>query len=250
MRRHGTALQFSLALHALLFAAFASMGGALSTLAPKSIPAAIEFDLEGAETVFSASGSSGAPAQKALRVGPTQKSFVGASDTVPPATATQPVAEARDTHGPVEEGHAPLPGDDIARSEGASAATQTAAASFPEGAAGGPAPTASLRPAQQEGRAPGVQTGASGIAEGIRSRIEALKSYPFAARRRGVEGTVVVFVKVNGTGDLIEHRIQRSSGSPLLDESALSLIKKVFPYTPGAGREVELDIPITYRLKS
>lgn len=260
MKRYGKALQFSLTLHALIFTAFASIGGALSALTAKPGLMPIEFDLESAETAL------GAPAASAQAAAPRQKAAAGAADTVQraeraatasalkenPAPAPEPAAApvSRQAHGEGER--ASLPGGGAVLSESTSETTskQTVLASPAESSTGLAARTVPLSTAQQDGRAPGANTGSSGIAEGIRSRIEALKSYPFAARRRGIEGTVVISVKVNGTGDLIENRIQRSSGSPLLDESALTLIKRVFPYKPGAGREVELDIPITYRLKS
>ncbi|MBZ0156171.1 MAG: TonB family protein [Alphaproteobacteria bacterium] len=256
MNRHGKALQFSLALHTLIFAAFAGIGGTLSALTAKNRLMPMEFDLEIVETAAARPAArtrtlkAAAPAADAAQKAERTPSAPSPREEAP--RAAQPVAASLTRDVPVKEapalrsgGEAAIPG-----SVSGSASPQPAAASSAGGAADHPVRTASLNTAAREGGRSGAKVDTSGIAEGIRGRIEALKSYPFAARRRGVEGTVIVSVKVNGTGDLIENRIQRSSGSPVLDESALSLIKKVFPYKHSAGVDIELDIPITYRLRS
>ncbi|MFO0753496.1 MAG: energy transducer TonB [Thermodesulfovibrionales bacterium] len=263
MNRHGKALQFSLVFHTFIFAAFAGLGGTLSALTAKNRLMPMEFDLETVETAASAPAV--AASQPAARThtlkaaAPAAGAVREAERTVPAPSpredsprAAQPVAASIGQEVSTKEGHLPRHGGEGAVSEGVQRAAppQPAAVSSAGGAADHPVHTASLNGAPRaEGRS-AVKADTSGIAEGIRGRIETLKSYPFTARRRGVEGTVIVSVKVNGAGDLIENRIQRSSGSPILDESALSLIKRVFPYKHSAGVEIELDIPITYRLAS
>ena len=80
------------------------------------------------------------------------------------------------------------------------------------------------------------------------NKIESSKHYPYIARKRGIEGTVNVFVKLNELGELTSISIKKSSGYEILDSSALSIIKKVCPFRHNAGRDISFVIPITYRL--
>lgn len=75
--------------------------------------------------------------------------------------------------------------------------------------------------------------------------------YPLAARRLGVEGRVVLRVHVLADGRCAEVRIVRSSGHALLDESALSTVRR-WRFVPAtrAGTPVaaSVDVPISFRL--
>jgi protein TonB len=82
----------------------------------------------------------------------------------------------------------------------------------------------------------------------LRSRIIARKIYPQAARRRNIEGEVVVFLQLNQGGELVELKVMRSSGSTILDKAALSLIEKVIPYEHGLEGGLAVEIPIRYSL--
>ncbi|MCB1745284.1 MAG: energy transducer TonB, partial [Gammaproteobacteria bacterium] len=78
------------------------------------------------------------------------------------------------------------------------------------------------------------------------------KRYPLQARRRHHEGVVAMRFVIDRDGKLLEHSIQRSSGSGLLDDAARELIASVAPYPPpprGIGSmPIELVVPIQYRL--
>ncbi|OGW07649.1 MAG: hypothetical protein A2W77_05405 [Nitrospinae bacterium RIFCSPLOWO2_12_39_16] len=88
----------------------------------------------------------------------------------------------------------------------------------------------------------------SAIGEDMRRNIEGIKGYPYLAIRRGVEGTVVLFVKLDAEGKLIKNHIKRSSGYEILDAHAVSLVKRVCPFKHTAKRDVEIELPVTYRL--
>jgi protein TonB len=88
----------------------------------------------------------------------------------------------------------------------------------------------------------------SGIIEALTERIESLKQYPYIARRMGIEGTAIVFVKIDVMGNLQYCRIKTSSGHKILDENALTLIKRAFPFKHNSGMDIKVEIPITYRL--
>jgi protein TonB len=61
----------------------------------------------------------------------------------------------------------------------------------------------------------GSRTGAR-MAEGGRP-----PTYPQAAREAGIEGTVFIRLRVSTEGELLEAKIERSSGHPILDDAAL-----------------------------
>lgn len=75
--------------------------------------------------------------------------------------------------------------------------------------------------------------------------------YPLAARRLGIEGRVVLRVHVLADGRCDDVQLARSSGSALLDESALSTVRRwrFLPATRG-GTPVaaSVNVPISFRL--
>jgi TonB family C-terminal domain len=68
-----------------------------------------------------------------------------------------------------------------------------------------------------ETRGPGFALGSAG---------NPMPPYPSSARRRGIEGTVVVRVKVSAEGRALSVEIARSSGSDALDEAARDTIAR------------------------
>lgn len=75
--------------------------------------------------------------------------------------------------------------------------------------------------------------------------------YPLAARRQGAEGRVVLRAQVLEDGRCAEARIVHSSGHTLLDESALSTVRRwrFLPATrAGAPVAASVDVPISFRL--
>jgi TonB family protein len=88
-----------------------------------------------------------------------------------------------------------------------------------------------------------------GLLMALRERISASLVYPRAARKRGIEGTVVLRLKLDASGNLTSLAVVGTSGSGILDRSAQVLIKKVLPYRHGAGIGISMEIPIVYRLE-
>jgi len=82
----------------------------------------------------------------------------------------------------------------------------------------------------------------------LTDKIEALKQYPYLARRKSIEGKVMLFVEIDRLGNLINTKIIKSSGYEILDQSALMLIKKAFPIKHNFNRDLRVTIPITYKL--
>ncbi len=76
--------------------------------------------------------------------------------------------------------------------------------------------------------------------------------YPYVARLRGWEGSVLLAFIVQASGNLNDIRIVRSSGFAVLDHSAVDSLKQV-QHLPEAvawlqGRDIEMQLPVIYRL--
>jgi TonB family protein len=87
------------------------------------------------------------------------------------------------------------------------------------------------------------------LAANISAAIEARKTYPEAARRRGAEGIVRLRLRLSGDGRLLAASLAASSGSALLDRAALDLASSVFPLDNIVRRELELVLAVNYSLK-
>jgi TonB family protein len=88
----------------------------------------------------------------------------------------------------------------------------------------------------------------SAIISSFVDRIELLKHYPYIARRRGIQGTALIFVHLNKNGELKDVVLRKSSGHEILDKSAVELIKKATPFRHGYYSDLKIEIPITYKL--
>jgi protein TonB len=76
-------------------------------------------------------------------------------------------------------------------------------------------------------------------------------SYPRRARQRGWEGTVVISLRILADGQLADIRVAGSSGISTLDRAAVASLRKVRVARLDAlmqGRELDLTIPVEYRL--
>ena len=82
----------------------------------------------------------------------------------------------------------------------------------------------------------------------ISERIGSALVYPVAARRRGIEGSLVAAFVVSADGRLESAAVAVSSDSDILDRAGLELLASVFPVPNDAGRPLRLRIRIAYRL--
>jgi TonB family protein len=84
------------------------------------------------------------------------------------------------------------------------------------------------------------------------SWLEQHKRYPMAARRNGVEGSVLVRFVLDADGRLLEKELLQSSGSRHLDSAAMKLLTRAAPYPDLPERllaeTLEVRLPIEYRL--
>lgn len=80
----------------------------------------------------------------------------------------------------------------------------------------------------------------------IRIAIEQAKTYPYLARKRRHEGTVIAEFIINANGQPENIKIVKSSGHEILDSETMNIIKRAAPF-PHIKEPIE--IPITFSLK-
>jgi len=78
-------------------------------------------------------------------------------------------------------------------------------------------------------------------------------AYPLAARRRGLQGRVVIAAQVHSDGRCTETRIRHSSGHELLDNAARDAVRR-WRFLPARRGDTRIDswveVPIVFRLDS
>lgn len=78
-------------------------------------------------------------------------------------------------------------------------------------------------------------------------------AYPLAARRRGIEGRVLVRAEVQADGSCSRVEMKAGSGSDLLDQAALEAVRK-WRFVPARkGSQVVMawvEVPITFKLEN
>lgn len=74
------------------------------------------------------------------------------------------------------------------------------------------------------------------------------KRYPAAARDGGVTGLAVVSFQVSQTGQASGIRLARSSGSSILDQAALSMVRRAVPFPRGSS-SLSIRAGIRYNLQ-
>lgn len=78
-------------------------------------------------------------------------------------------------------------------------------------------------------------------------------AYPLAARRRGVEGTVLVRAEISAGGECQRAELKKTSGHEMLDQAALEAVKKwrFVPAKRGNQAVVAwVEVPITFKLEN
>jgi len=80
----------------------------------------------------------------------------------------------------------------------------------------------------------------------IRAAIEKVKTYPFIARKKKIEGTVITEFSINNKGYPQDITVRKSSGYEILDSTAINIIKKAAPFPQIDGHIV---IPIKFSLR-
>ncbi len=91
--------------------------------------------------------------------------------------------------------------------------------------------------------------GSARILQALARKIEDHRTYPMAARKRGIQGALTAAVSMDEQGAFLDARVLRSSGSDLLDRAGMDLLRKVFPVENDTGRRLTLEVRMVYRLE-
>lgn len=87
----------------------------------------------------------------------------------------------------------------------------------------------------------------------IFAHVGRFKRYPEEARKRHATGEVMVYFRLDRTGQVSEVRVERGSGTAALDLAALEVLKRAspLPIPPSEmrGESVELLLPMRYQLR-
>ena len=81
------------------------------------------------------------------------------------------------------------------------------------------------------------------------ARTRELHSYPYQARKRGIEGRGILRVTINSNGMVTETAIMKDTGSHVLDRAMDELGEKLTGFDTGIrGLSLQVDIPLVYKL--
>ena len=91
-------------------------------------------------------------------------------------------------------------------------------------------------------------------ARGVHTSMESHKRYPIAARRLGLEGDVVVKIKIDRVGKLIgAPTVAKSCGHEVLDKEAVRMVQQAAPFQPLPSAfdkdTATIKLPVRFRLK-
>lgn len=86
----------------------------------------------------------------------------------------------------------------------------------------------------------------------LKASIECAKQYPLIARRRGDEGRVAVAFELDSSGRLLTSKIERSSGSAVLDEAAIRAVMSAAPFSkpPVEDSPLSFVVVLDFRLSN
>ena len=133
--------------------------------------------------------------------------------------------------------------------------------SAPETPASAPIPAATATENTAPNPAPAAETSTNAIPvmaadeayrqanfTAIRDSILGKLHYPLLARRRGWSGQVEISFTITPDGNIHDLHVLTSSGYSLLDDEALTAIRKTAPFSPPPQVAAALTMPIIFRL--
>jgi protein TonB len=107
---------------------------------------------------------------------------------------------------------------------------------------------------QGQGQGSGSGSALAGYLREVRQILEKCKDYPMMARRRNIQGVVVVVFTIAAGGRIESSRIKLTSGHDLLDVGAQNTIQRVGqfpPFPPGLDRQrLTVEVPLAFRLNN
>ena len=73
------------------------------------------------------------------------------------------------------------------------------------------------------------------------------KSYPYASVRLNQQGTVIINVTIDASGNLISAGVV-SSVNGNLDKAALNAVYSACPFSHGLGESISMNVPVNFYL--
>jgi protein TonB len=241
-RRAGTAFALSLAVHGGLIAAAAWLFGV-----PDGAPRA-EHRIDLALSPAPAAPSQPAPSAPAVAPAPAGPG----PDAATPAPVPGPRSAAPRAAVLAAEREAEAEAE---RRRREALAARDRAAITPPAHSQADSPAAAAADTTPAAGAPGADAAAQrGFVElHVLDWLAQHRSYPRAARRARIEGTVEVRFVLDADGRIADAAVERSSGAAVLDRAALALLDRASP-VPGIAQfglvgTLELRLPVDYRLR-
>lgn len=112
---------------------------------------------------------------------------------------------------------------------------------------------APVAPAAAAGTAAAVSRSTARWEKALVAHLNRHKRYPDAARARNIQGGVSVTFTIDRTGSVLDAHVVVSSGSPVLDEEALAVVRRASPLPPPpstmSDAALHLTLPISFKIR-
>ncbi|KAF0189382.1 MAG: periplasmic protein [Desulfobulbaceae bacterium] len=238
MKRHGRALGESLVLHGFLATVMVIMAGAL-TPPPKVFR--LDFSLQQSVAAAPAENQQASSEESVASPPPVTQPEPRIAEVVPPPERLEP-ALTKIKHAPVPvkpvQEHVVEQGNPEVRTEA------------PVSAAPADSASAGMATVSENKQTPAsiVEAYRQANYTAIRDSILGNLQYPMMARRRGWSGQVELAFTIGPDGQVHDLKILTSSGFPILDEQAMTAIRRSAPFRPPPPVVASLVMPVTFRL--
>ena len=99
----------------------------------------------------------------------------------------------------------------------------------------------------------GAPAGVADYSSLLQAWLEKHKKYPRRAKLRHWQGTAMLRFTIDGAGNVLDYRIERSSGHAVLDEEVAAMIRRAAPLPPAPSEmqsaRLEFVVPVRFLLK-
>ena len=124
-------------------------------------------------------------------------------------------------------------------------------------AAAAPARSAASATPGRAGNRGNIETGGAALVSSYQAQVQAhlqrFRTYPEAARSRGITGVATVRFALGRDGQVLSASLVRGSGASVLDEAALAVVRRASPFPPfpvGLGRaRMDFAAPMRFDLR-
>ena len=213
-------------------------GGSAESLFPDKLS---ETDVARRTAAVEAQSSALTPPEQAAQA---QSVLADAAEKA--AAPAAPAAQAPSPAGPADTG-----GSTAAVSDGGSGGGSGSGSGTGEGSGEGSGSGSGAGSGNGDGQGSG-DSGAAGTgsapfdSDGFWSAVNANKSYPPMAIKRGLTGTVTVTVVLDSSGNCVS---ASADSSGLLAKAAVNAVYAACPYPNGTGSTVTVHVPVTFNLQ-